>query len=156
GAIIFAATRVSPILRVPAEGGEPVVIAQALRGSEQPENVSKRWPQFLPDGEHFLYMNAPNGACSDQNELRYASIDGKQDVSLVRTCSNAAFANGNLLYWRDGNLVAQPFDPRKGVLSGVPSAIVKHADFQPLFSIAEFSVSTEGKLIYIAGDAVLN
>ncbi len=156
GAIIFAATRVSPILRVPAEGGEPVAIAQAVHGSEQPGTVSKRWPQFLPDGEHFLYMNAPNGACSEQNELRYASVDGKQDVSLVRTCSSAAFAHGHLLYWRDGNLVAQPFDPRRGVLSGVPSAIVEHADFQPLFSIAEFSVSTEGKLIYIVGDAVLN
>ena len=156
GAIIFAATRVSPVLRVPAEGGEPVAITQAVRGSEQPGTVSTRWPQFLPDGEHFIYMNAPNGACTELNELRYASIDGKQDVSLMRTCSSAAFANGHLFYWRDGNLVAQPFDPRRGVLSGVPSAIVEHVDFQPLFSIAEFSVSTEGKLIYIAGDAALN
>jgi eukaryotic-like serine/threonine-protein kinase len=156
GVIIFAATRVSPILRVPAEGGEPVAITQAVRGSEQPGTISTRWPQFLPDGEHFLYMNAPNGACSELNELRYASIDGKQDVSLVRTCSSAVFANGHLLYWRDGNLVARPFDPRRGVLSGGPSAIVEHVDFQPLFSTAEFSVSTEGKLIYLAGDAVLN
>jgi eukaryotic-like serine/threonine-protein kinase len=53
GAIIFAATRVSPIVRVPVEGGEPVAIAQAVGGSEQPGNASKRWPQFLPDGEHF-------------------------------------------------------------------------------------------------------
>jgi eukaryotic-like serine/threonine-protein kinase len=71
----------------------------------------------------------------------------------MRTCSSATFANGNLLYWRDGNVVAQRFDPRTGVLSGVPVAIVEHADFEPLFSIAEFSSSAEGKLVYMAGEA---
>ena len=156
GAIIFAPTRVSPIFRVLAEGGAPVAIAQAVRGSEQLGTVSKRWPQFLPDGEHFVYVNAPNGACTELSELRYASIDGKQDVLLMRTCSNAAFANGNLLYWRDGNLLAQAFDLRGGALSGVATAITKHADFQSQFSFAEFSVSAEGKLVFIAGDAALN
>jgi Tol biopolymer transport system component len=71
----------------------------------------------------------------------------------MRTCSSATFANGNLLFWRDGNLVAQRFDPRTGVLSGTPAAIVEHADFEPIFSIAEFSTSAEGKLVYMAGDA---
>jgi eukaryotic-like serine/threonine-protein kinase len=156
GMIIFAATRISPILRVSAEGGAPMAIAQGVRGSEQLGTVSKRWPQFLPDGEHFVYVNAPNGVCTELSELRYASIDGKQDISLMRTCSNAAFANGHLLYWRDGNLLAQPFDPRNGALSGVPSAITKHVDFESLFSIAEFSVSAEGKLVYSAGDPALN
>jgi len=153
GTIIFAATRVSPIFRVPADGGTPVAIAQAKPASERAEVVSHRWPHLLPDGEHFFYVNAPNGSCTELNELHFASIDGKQDVSLMRTCSNAAFANGYLLFWRDGNLVAQPFDPRTGVLSGVPAAIVEHAGFEQLFSIAEFSASSEGKLVYMAGEA---
>jgi eukaryotic-like serine/threonine-protein kinase len=153
GMVIFAATRLSPILRVAADGGTPVAIAEVKPSPAPNEVISNRWPHFLPDGEHFLYVNAQYGACTERNELRFASIDGKQDVSLMRTCSSAAFANGNLLYWRDGNVVAQPFDPRTGVLSGVPAAIVEHADFELLFSIAEFSVSAEGKLVYMAGDA---
>ena len=154
GIIIIAATRLSPILRVPADGGTPVAIAE-VKPSSVPtqEVVSHRWPHFLPDGKHFLYVNAPNGSCTDLNELRFASIDGKQDVSLMRTCSSAAFANGNLLFWRDGNVVAQRFDSGTGVLSGAPAAIVEHANFEPLFSIAEFSASAEGKLVYMAGDA---
>jgi Tol biopolymer transport system component len=154
GIIIIAATRLSPILRVPADGGTPVAIAE-VKPSSVPaaEVLSHRWPHFLPDGEHFLYVNAPNGSCTELNELHFASIDGKQDVSLMRTCSSATFANGNLLFWRDGNLVAQRFDPRTGVLSGAPAAIVEHANFEPLFSIAEFSASAEGKLVYMAGDA---
>jgi len=154
GIIIIAATRLSPILRVPADGGTPVAIAEVKPSSVPAEEVvSHRWPHFLPDGEHFLYVNAPNGSCTELNELHFASIDGKQDVSLMRTCSSATFANGNLLFWRDGNVVAQRFDPNKRVLSGAPAAIVEHANFEPLFSIAEFSISAEGKLVYMAGDA---
>jgi hypothetical protein len=152
GMIIFAATRLSPILRVTADGGTPVAIAEA-KPSSVPQDASHRWPHFLPDGEHFLYVNAPNGSCTELNELHFASIDGKQDVSLMRTCSSATFASGNLLFWRDGNLVAQRFDPRTGVLSGAPAAIVEHADFEPLFSIAKFSTSAEDELVYMAGDA---
>src|SRR5208283_6185991 len=106
--------------------------------------ISNRWPTLLPDGEHFLYMNSPNGACSDLSELRFASLDGKLDLSVLKTCSSAAFANGYLLYWSDGNLTAQPINAHTGVLSGVPVAVVEHVSFDPLFSIVEFSVSAEG------------
>jgi Tol biopolymer transport system component len=153
GTIIFSATRNSPVLRVPAEGGSPVAVTQLK--SKLGQVVSNRWPKFLPDGEHFLYTNAPNGACTELSELRFASLDGKQDVSVMKTCTSAAFASGYLLYWSDGNLVTQPIDAHSGVLSGVPAAIVEHASFDPLFSIAEFSVSAEGKLVYVAGDAAI-
>jgi Tol biopolymer transport system component len=156
GTIIFSPTRTSPVLRVPADGGTPVAVTQVKPASEIVQVVSNRWPQFLPGGERFLYMNAPNGACTELSDLHLASMDGKQDVSLMKTCSSAAFADGYLLYWRDGNLVAQRLDPRTGVLSGVPVAIVEHASFDPLFSISEFSVSAEGKLVYMAGDVVTN
>ena len=157
GTIIFSATRNSPVLRVSAEGGTTQAVTQVKANSELLQGpVSDRWPQFLPDGKHFLYVNAPNGACTELSDLHFASLDGKQDVPVMKTCSSAAFANGYLLYWRDGNLVAQPIDSRTGVLRGVPSAIVEHASFDPLFSIVEFSVSTEGKLVYLAGDATLD
>jgi Tol biopolymer transport system component len=156
GTIIFSATRTSPVLRVLADGGTPVAVTNPKPVAEAVEVASNRWPQFLPDGKHFLYMDAPNGACTEMSELRLASLEGKQDVGLIKTCSNAAFAGGHLLYWRDGNLVTQAFDPGTGVLSGVPEAIVEHASFDPLFSIAEFSVSREGKLVYMAGDAAFS
>jgi eukaryotic-like serine/threonine-protein kinase len=156
GTIIFSATRNSPVLRVPAEGGTPVAVTQFKPSSEVGQLISNRWPQFLPDGKHFLYVNAPNGACTELSELRFASLDGKQDVSLMKTRSNAAFASGYLLYWRDGNLVAQQMDASTGTLSGVPAAIAEHASFDPLFSIVGFSASTDGKLVYMTGDAATN
>jgi len=156
GTIIFSPTRTSPVMRVPADGGTPQAVTPIKPASEMGQLGSDRWPHFLPDGEHFIYVRAPNGACNDLTELHFASLDGKQNLNLLRTCSTAAFGAEHLIYWRDGNLVAQPFDPHAGALSGVPSAIVEHARFEPLFSIAEFSVSTDGKLVYVAGDAALS
>jgi serine/threonine protein kinase/dipeptidyl aminopeptidase/acylaminoacyl peptidase len=152
GAIIFAPLRSSPIFRVPADGGSPVAVTRSAPASSLADVGSHRWPYFLPDGEHFLYVHSPNGACGDMTELRFASLDGKQDSSMMRTCSSAAFADGRMIFWRDGNLMAQPFDPRRGELSGTAVAIAQHVAFDSLFSFGEFSASAESKLVYVAGE----
>jgi eukaryotic-like serine/threonine-protein kinase len=156
GTIIFAPTRSSPILRVPANGGSPVAVTHAAPASMLSDVGSHRWPYFLPDGEHFLYLHSPNGACGDLTQLHFASLDGKQDVSLMHTCSSAAFADGRLIFWRDGNLMAQPLDPRRGELSGTTVAVADHAAFDSLFSFGEFSASTDGKLVYVAGEGTMS
>jgi Tol biopolymer transport system component/predicted Ser/Thr protein kinase len=155
GTIIFAPMRSSPILRVPAEGGSPVAVTRSAPASMLSDVGSHRWPYFLPDGEHFLYLHAPNGACGDRTKLHFASLDGKQDETLMSTCSTAAFADGRLIFWRDGNLMAQPFDPRRGGLSGTAVAVAEHAAFDALFSFGEFSASAEGKLVYVAGEGTI-
>ena len=155
GTILFAPMRGSPILRVPADGGSPVAVTRAPPASMLSEVGSHRWPYFLPDSEHFLYLNSPNGACGDLAELHFASLDGKQDIPLMRTCSSAAFADGRLIFWRDGNLMAQSFDPRRGGLSGTAVAVAEHVAFDSLFSFGEFSASTEGKLLYVAGEGTM-
>jgi Tol biopolymer transport system component len=144
GTIIFKRTRGSPIFRVSADGGTPVAITRSAPASSIAEAGSDRWPHFLPDGEHFLYLHAPTGSCADADEIHFASLDGKQNVSLMRTCSSASFAGGRLIYWHNGNLVAQPFDPHRGVLSGTALAIVDHVAFDSLFSFGEFSASSDG------------
>jgi serine/threonine protein kinase/dipeptidyl aminopeptidase/acylaminoacyl peptidase len=154
GTILFAATRGSPIFRVPAEGGAPIAVTRSAPTSNLGLAGSHRWPHFLPDGQHFLYTKTPTGACGDTTEIHFASLDGKQDVTLTHTCSSAVFAAGHLLYWRDGNIVAQPFDPRSGVLSGTAIPIAEHVALDSLFSFGEFSASADGKLVYVAGDTM--
>ena len=151
GTIIFAATRGSPIYRVAAEGGTPVAITSSKPALNLSDLGSHRWPNFLPDGEHFLYVNAPAGACSEGDEIHFASLDNKQDVALMQACTNGVFADDHLIYWRDGNLVGQVFDPRSGVLTGAPAAIVEHAALDSSFAFSAFSASQDGKLLYVAG-----
>jgi len=154
GTIIFSATRGSPIFRVPADGGTPLAMTRSAPASSLAETGSHRWPHFLPDGKHFVYVNAPNGACTNLTELHFAALDGKEDVALMRSCSTAAFAAEHLIFWRDGNLVAQPFDPSRGTLSGTAVPVAQHVAFDLLFSFAEFSTSADGLLAYVSGEGL--
>src|SRR5271169_655460 len=53
GDIVFAPTISSPLYRVSANGGVPTKVTEldATLGES-----THRWPEFLPDGEHFLYL----------------------------------------------------------------------------------------------------
>jgi hypothetical protein len=49
GTILFTPNAVGPLFKVPATGGEPVAITRLEAGQ-----TSHRFPQFLPDGQHFI------------------------------------------------------------------------------------------------------
>src|SRR5262252_4588936 len=55
GVILLDGTGIDPILRVPAAGGAPVVWVKAELSRKE---TQVGWPEFLPDGRHFLYMAA--------------------------------------------------------------------------------------------------
>ena len=112
GTILFAPEAQSPIVRVSASGGTPVPITKV-----DPAQTSHRWPFFLPDGKHFLYLFIdPRDPATDA--VYYASVDGREKSKLITSQSNAIYADGFLLFMRGGQLMAQPFDPSKGTLSG--------------------------------------
>ena len=112
GTILFAPESQSPIVRVSPSGGTPVPVTKLDTAGS-----SHRWPFFLPDGKHFLYLfvDASNGA---RDAVYYASVDGREKSKLLSSQSNAIYADGFLLFMRGGQLMAQPFDPAKGTLSG--------------------------------------
>ena len=152
GTIVFAPTRGSPIYKVSAEGGTATPVTGSRAASDLAQTGSHRWPSFLPDGEHFLYVDTKTASCSIDNEVHFASVDGKINTPVMKTCSNVAYAAGHLLYWRDGNLVAQPFDATRGKISGSPQVITDHVLFDTLFSRAIFSASDNGSIAYVAGN----
>jgi len=153
--ILFSPSRGGPVFRVPAEGGSPAPVTSSSLESNIALVGSHRWAHFLPDGQHFIYSNEPNGACNNRTEIHFASLDGRQDHPLLHICSNVTYANGRLIYWRDGNVVAQPFDPRRGMLTGVPIAIADHVAFDALFGFGTFSASTNGELLYRTGEGAI-
>ena len=89
----------------------------------------------LPDGRHFLYMAANLSATADDpaNSIRVGSTDEKTDKALVPVASGASYASGQLLYVRDGTLLAQELDlvhahqrdgdPRRAGPTGPPDPV---------------------------------
>jgi hypothetical protein len=105
--------------RLPATGGTPTEIP----GFEKSEDVLKRWPQFLPDGRHFLYLATT--ALKNSSEVMIGSIDGGQPKRLFASTSNGMYAPaadgvGHIVFSRDGVLLAQRFDADKLEAIGEP------------------------------------
>ena len=126
GTIVFAPTGNSVLYRVAASGGEPVALT---RLNVSRHEVAHRYPWFLPDGRHFLYLATDLGAVAKgENAIRVGSLDGKTDRTVAAAISNATYAAGNLLYARDANLVAQPFDLDRLATTGEPVLVAPLVD----------------------------
>jgi serine/threonine protein kinase/Tol biopolymer transport system component len=112
--ILFSPDIYEVIYRVPASGGKPVAITTLDRS----QHTTHRWPRFLPDGKHFLYV-AGNHLNDKANSAIYGgSIEGGNPTLILQTNAAAFYCAGQLLYFRDGSLMAQAFDPDTLKLSG--------------------------------------
>ena len=146
--IIFAPLFGGPIFQVPAGGGKPKPVTGVPVEST---NVSDRWPSFLPDGKHFLFLNSPYGNAADQNEIHLGSLDGGAQLVLRGKYYGAHYAAGHLLAVRDGSLLAWKFDVSSGKVSGDPVPIVDKVASDEITALSVVSVSTQGTLLYQLG-----
>jgi Tol biopolymer transport system component len=108
----------SAISRVGADGGA-VTAATAL----DPEQaaVFHYWPQFLPDGKHFLYYQ--NSLKPEHQGIYVATLDSLEATRVIASNVRAVHASGHLLYVRDGMLFAQPFDDAAFRVFGEPARV---------------------------------
>ena len=115
GVIVFSPSPIGSLLQVSAGGGTPTPQTKV----DISRHSSNRWPFFLPDGKHFLYFAMDhNPSRVANNGIYYASLDGHENRLVVHSQTNGIYAAGFLLFNRGDQLMAQPFDPDKGVLSG--------------------------------------
>jgi serine/threonine protein kinase len=151
GTIVFAGAA-TPLLVVPASGGAAEVLTKF--DSLRKEN-SHRWPSFLPDGRHLLYLarSATGGSQSEGGLICIASLDGKVNKILVPASSNAVFASGYMLYVRGTTLVAQLFDESSLELKGEPTTIAEGVTYDPSTNRGMFTLSSNGVLVYQTGGA---
>ena len=149
GVIVFNPQANSPLLQVSASGGVPKP-ASKLDVSRK-EN-SHRWPQFLPDGKHFLYWARSGGGAQDHT-LYVGQLDSLQAKEISKGITMAAYASGYLLFLRDRTLMAQPFDASRLEIRGDSVPIAEQVTMNLGTGRAVFSVSENGTLVYESGEA---
>jgi hypothetical protein len=143
--IVFAPDFRSGISQINASGGSPTVITTL----DTRVHTTHRWPFMLPDGKHFLYFATQhNGGTAAANGIYFASIDGKENKMVLPSDSGAEYAAGYLLFHDHSALMAQPFDPSTGKLSGTPTAVLPSVRFDSGTWRTIFSVSDAGMLIF--------
>jgi len=148
--IVFAADFQNALVKVSGQGGTSTP-ATLL---DKTKHDTHRWPWFLPDGKHFIYFATNHtGGDPKQNGIYFGSIDNTETHLVVATDSAAQYSSGYLLYHSNTALVAQPFDPQTGTLSGSVTALVNSVRNDVGVWRSIFSVSQNGLLIYQAGSA---
>jgi hypothetical protein len=103
GTIVFAPSPNDALLRVADAGGTPVPVTRL-----SPGDLGHVFPQFLPDGRHFVYfVRGP----VPRKGIYAGSIDSLEGKHLRLTREKALYAaQGYLLFLEDGRLLAQSFD----------------------------------------------
>jgi Tol biopolymer transport system component len=137
GVILYTPDAWSGLYRVSSSGGVPAKVTEPDPAQAQ---VSHRWPVFLPDGRHFLYLACNFSGKLDKNEIFVGSLDSAEKRPVANASSNAVYSEpGYLVYWRDNALVAQSFDLHSNTLAGEPRIV---SDAVQYFAQTNFAVFT--------------
>jgi Tol biopolymer transport system component len=148
GVIVFSPGPIGPLMRVNASGGSPVDVTKL----DTKQHSSHRWPFFLPDGKHFLYLALNHDRAQSGNDaIYYASLDGRENKLLLRTQSSAVYAGGFLLFARGDQLMAQAFDPASGTLSGEAQSVAKGVISDATTWHTDASAADNGLLVFGSG-----
>jgi eukaryotic-like serine/threonine-protein kinase len=150
GVILFNSEDRDGLYRVPATGGTAVQVT-ALDASRQ-ENLHA-WPQFLPDGRHYIYLVQSD---KPENTGIYASsMDSRLRKRVANVSTNPTYAEspsgtGYLLFMQASTLMAQRFDAGKLELAGEALPVADQVSLppSPAPGFAAFSASWNGVLAY--------
>ena len=144
--VIIHSSGSGALFRVSVAGGD----AKPLRPLAEGE-TGQFWPEFLPDGKHYLYLSLSNRP--NQQGIYAASLDSTERKFIVATNTNATYVqSGQLLFMRGDVLMAQPFDLRNLTLGGEPRSVADHietgASAGTSLPAATFAASPNGVLVW--------
>src|SRR5712692_4264261 len=142
GVIVFAPDIFSALYRVSAAGGAPAPLPLDKSRKEKVQH----FPCFLPDGRHFIYRAGMTTAYArdEGNGIYAGSLDSSEYKLILRADTYAVYASGHLLFWRDGALMAQPFDAQSLQLSGEAVPVAEQVQMSLTEVRAVFSASENG------------
>ncbi|HEY7369092.1 MAG TPA: protein kinase, partial [Thermoanaerobaculia bacterium] len=147
GRIVYAPSSRGALASVAAEGGRPET-ASALDDTRR--EISHLRPQFLPDGEHFLFL--ARSADPEKSSLKIGKLGSTESEHLLDLDAPAFYAApGYLLYVRERTLLARPFDAGSRKVGGEPFAVA-----EPVFTaypnaVAGVSAAQNGTIAFQAG-----
>jgi Tol biopolymer transport system component len=148
GSILFYG-RNNVLYTISASGGEPVQ-ATERHFDEYDENHYLPW--FLPDGRHYLLL--VRGGADLDFSLFVGELGSNSRKFLVSGVTNAQYVAasdtgpGKLLFARQGNLLARPFDPVTLSFAGDAVMVAERVAVAGFGSLGDFAVSPGGNLVY--------
>ncbi|HUB83929.1 MAG TPA: protein kinase [Bryobacteraceae bacterium] len=152
GTILFSPGQDSTLYAVSASGGQPRQVQQLNTARFERAHI---WPQFLPDGRHFIFF-----VLSDSPSARgvyTGSLDSADYAMLFPSETNAVYSppaptdprkHGYLLYIRNRSLVEVGFDASRLRVLTDPNLLADDVGAVASLSLAPISISNTAVLVY--------
>jgi Tol biopolymer transport system component len=146
GVIAFSPAPFGGLMLVPEAGGATTTLTTTTEKA-----MSHRLPFFLPDGRHLLFFSG-TATRDEHNGIHWVDVTSRETGLVINVNSGARYsAPGWLTFVRDGNLMAQRFDPRTLRVTGEAYPIAEGVRFMPARGSAVYAVSDQGALVYQTG-----
>ena len=151
GTILFAPSLSDGFYKVAATGGKPQLVFKLDESKSERGDV---WPQFLPDGKHFVFYQQTELA--ETSGVYVGSMDPPEYHRLFASQTNAVYSatdpnspkTGHLLYINERSLTAMAFNAGKLEVSGEPITLATDIGAVRSLALAPISVSATGVLVY--------
>jgi Tol biopolymer transport system component/tRNA A-37 threonylcarbamoyl transferase component Bud32 len=149
GVLLFTPNIRSGLYQVPASGGTPAAVTTV----DTSKHSTHRWPQFLPDADHYIYLATNHAGQREFSGIYVGSLSGSGQSGrlLLSTDAGALYASGYLLFLRKNDLMAQHFDLSRLELQADPIRIAERALNDQGIWRGVFTASNNGILTYAMG-----
>jgi serine/threonine-protein kinase len=153
GSIVFTRSYADPLSLVDVGSGETRGLTKLDVAAGE---ASHRWPHALPGGRAVLFVVKTTTMESlDQGRIAVADLEtGEHRVVLDGGTRPAYLESGHLVFARDGNLYAAPFDLDRLEVTGAPVQVLDGLVTDSSTGNAHYAVTRLGVLAYIPGGAM--
>jgi len=150
GNIILSRGPGAKLVEVAAAGGTPRPLMEPEHGTG---HEFYRWPQALPRGA--VLFNSSTGSTWDQARIEvFSEKTGERRVLLEGGTCPRYVAPGYIVFQRDAQLMAAPFDLKSLKITGEPAPTFVHLRTDPSTGAAQFTIAKNGTLAYVPGGPV--
>ena len=152
GTILFAPGQGATLYQVSSNGGKPQPLQKLNAAKYEHAHL---WPQFLPDGNHFVFFVLSDSAAA--TGVYAGSLDSPNYTMLFQSETNAVYSpaaagesgkHGFLLYIRDRNLIGVAFNASRLQTAGEPIVLQEDVGAVQSLSLAPISISQNAILVY--------
>jgi Tol biopolymer transport system component len=138
GTIVFSPDATAPLFRVSEVGGPAAPVTQLAA-----EHTGHRWPQILPDGRLLFFVQSGD---PNVRGIYVTTLDSPETARRIKaTTASAIYAEGQLLFVVDGELMAQPLSDDMFAATGEAVPVGFKVSASSTFQAA-VSASREGVL----------
>ncbi len=155
GVIVFSPAPVGGLMKVAEGGGQPAMLTNTgqVPANMPPSAISRatqelthRWPQFLPDGETVLFLSIRNN--TSEGDLLSVNVGTGKITKLRSGVANTWLSGDQLLFMKAAMLAAQRVKGSSLQPAGEPHTIAENLTLDNDRWAADFTVSDTGMLVY--------